>query len=202
MGFKLYLDPGNNITTLFGDRLKLNVLGGTISSQQFGYDLGTGNGGAMFSAEQLQLPEILALQRQDFTCSGVVSGSVPVQLTAGILTVTDAALAAEKPGGFVRYQPDQSVSALAEQNSGLSVVLAAMNNFQYHTLTAAVDYSADGLMTARTSIKGANPQYQEGREVYLNLNLEENIKKLLESLRLGTDVAEKIGEKTTGRPND
>jgi hypothetical protein len=118
-------------------------------------------------------------------------------MTAGILSVSGASIKAQSPGGYLRYQPNAAVRLLGNQNQGLSVVLDAMDNFQYHTLAAAVDYSPEGIMTARTSIKGANPQYQNGREVFLNLNLEENILKLLESLRLGSEMAEKIGEKAT-----
>ena len=197
MGFRVYVDLEQQIATLMGDRLRMNLLGGQITSDQYGYDLSTGNGAVLLNMSQVQLPELLALQRQDLHCSGILNGSVPVQITSGNLSVSGASIKAQSPGGFLRYQPDASVRLLGNQNQGLSVVLDAMANFQYHTLTAVVDYSPEGLMTARTSIKGANPQYQNGREVFLNLNLEENIRKLLESLRLGSEIAEKISEKTS-----
>lgn len=200
LGFQIYLEPLNDIATMRGSELRMALLGGSIYSQQYDYDIVTGNGAALLSVDRLELSAILALQRQDFTCSGLVSGSVPVQITAGSLTVDGASIAAESPGGYVRYQPDQTVTTLGEQNQGLAVVLDAMTNFQYHTLAAEVDYSAEGLMTARTKIKGANPEYQGGREVHLNLSVEENIRTLLESLRLGAELAEKIGEKTSVRP--
>jgi len=200
LGFEIYVEPLNGIATLLGTELKMALLGGLVSSQQFGYDIATGNGAALLSLDKLKLSEILALQRQDFTCSGLVSGSVPVHISAGNLTVDGASIAAEAPGGFVRYLADQSVMTLGQKNEGLAVVLDAMTNFQYHTLEASVDYSEEGLMTARTSIKGTNPQYQGGREVHLNLSVEENVRTLLESLRLGAELAEKIGEKTSIRP--
>lgn len=200
LGFQIYLEPLNGIATMRGSELGMELLGGSIDSQQYSYDFVTGNGVALLSIDKLELSEILALQRQDFTCSGLVSGSVPVQISAGSLTVDGASVVAESPGGYVRYQPDQTVMTLGAQNEGLAVVLDAMTNFQYHTLAAEVDYSAEGLMTARTNIKGANPKYQGGREVHLNLSVEENIKTLLESLRLGAELAEKVGEKTSSRP--
>ncbi|MFT4799356.1 MAG: hypothetical protein ACI9W1_002795 [Candidatus Azotimanducaceae bacterium] len=200
LGFQIYVEPLNNIATLRGTQFGMELLGGSIDSQQFGYDIATGNGAALLSMDKLALSEILALQRQDFTCSGLVSGSVPVQISAGNLTVDGASIVAEAPGGFVRYQPDPSVTTLGQQNEGLAVVLEAMTDFQYHTLAASVDYSEEGLMIARTKIKGANPQYQGGREVHLNLSVEENVRTLLESLRLGAGLAEKIGEKTSIRP--
>ena len=200
LDFTVYVEPISDIATLRGTEFRMALLGGSVSSQQFDYDFATGNGAALLSLDKLELSEILAMQRQDFTCSGLVSGSVPVQISAGNLTVDGASIAAEAPGGFVRYLADQSVTTLGQQNEGLAVVLDAMTNFQYHTLAASVDYSEDGLMTARTSIKGANPQYQDGREVHLNLSVEENVRTLLESLRLGADLAEKIGEKTSIRP--
>ena len=194
--FDVYADAISGDARIDGRSLFLELLGGKISSEQFEYDLATNDGSSLLELDQLQLPDLLALQRQDFTCTGTLSGSVPVQIKAGNLSVKGATIAAEAPGGFIQYQPDSSVRALGEENQGLSVVLDAMRNFQYHTLSASVDYSEQGQMIARTSLKGANPDYQGGREVHLNLTLEENLKTLLESLRLGADVAEKVGNKS------
>jgi hypothetical protein len=194
--FDVYADAISGDARIDGRSLFLELLGGKISSEQFEYDLATNDGSSLLELDQLQLPDLLALQRQDFTCTGTLSGSVPVQIKAGNLSVKGATIAAEAPGGFIQYQPDSSVRALGEENQGLSVVLDAMRNFQFHTLSASVDYSEQGQMIARTSLKGANPDYQGGREVHLNLTLEENLKTLLESLRLGADVAEKVGNKS------
>ena len=196
--FRLEADAESGAARIDGESLQLTTLGGRISSDQFHYDAVDGNGAALLQVDNLQLAELLALQRQDFSCAGSLSGSVPVQINAGKLVVKDAAIAAEAPGGFIRYEPDASVQAMGKQNEGLLVVLEAMRNFQYHTLSASVDYSDQGQMIARTSIKGANPDYQGGREVHLNLTVEENLKTLLESLRLGAEVAEKVGKKSAG----
>ena len=178
-----------------GSHLNLKVLGGEVRAEDYSYALPSGDGQAELQLESIQLPELLALQQQKFESMGVLSGSVPVQLMAGNLSVTNASIGALAPGGYIRYEAEPSVRELAASNAGVAVVLDAMENFEYHTLEASVDYNADGQMFARTSIKGANPDYQGGREVHLNLNLEENILVLLRSLRLGSDIAEQIGEK-------
>lgn len=177
------------------ESLRFEVLGGEVVSTELSYQLPQRDGMARFDMQGIQLAQLLALQQQDFESEGVLSGSVPVQIDSGNLSVTNASIVADAPGGFVKYSPEPSVLALAESNTGVGVVLEAMKNFQYHTLQAEVDYAADGKMLARTSLKGANPDYQEGREVHLNLNLEENILVLLKSLRLGSDIAERITEK-------
>ena len=182
--------------TLIGQKLELGLLGGQVTSTLMSYHHPQQAGVAVVNLEAVQLSELLALQQQDFDASGVLSGSVPVQLVDGNLSITNAEIAAQAPGGFIRYLADPSVRALANSNVGVGVVLDAMENFQYHTLDATVDYLPDGQMLAKTSLKGANPEYQDGREVHLNLSLEENILVLLQSLRLGSELAEQIGEKS------
>jgi hypothetical protein len=189
------VDLDTNVTTLVGERFEFKLLGGKVTSQLMSYHHPEQAGIVVLDIEGIQLEQLLALQQQQLDSSGVLSGSVPVQLVDGNLSVTNAEIAAQAPGGFIRYVADPAVRSLAESNVGVGVVLDAMENFQYHTLDASVDYFPDGQMLARTSVKGANPDYQDGREVHLNLSLQENILVLLQSLRLGSDLAEQIGEK-------
>lgn len=188
-------DSDNGQLSVQGRKLKFDLFGGQVSTSELNYRYPQGSGAAVLTLQSLQLAELLALQQQDLNATGLLSGSVPVQFTDGNMSVESAQIAAESPGGFIQYEAEASVLELAKSNAGVEVVLEAMKNFQYHALQATVDYAADGKMLAKTSLKGANPNYQGGREVHLNLNLEENILVLLKSLRLGSDIAEQISEK-------
>jgi hypothetical protein len=188
-------DSHSGLFNVQAEDLQLSLLGGAVSGSNITYGSGAETGNALFTLDKIKVADLLALQEQEIESSGLLSGSVPVQFQGAKVTVTNAEIAAVAPGGFIRYRAEPSVRELAKSNPGVAVVLDAMEDFQYHTLRASVDYLPDGKMLARTSLKGANPNYQGGREVHLNLNLEENILVLLQSLRLGSDLAEKIGQK-------
>ncbi len=196
----LSFDADINVNTrqffLHGRSFDGQIFGGRIHASQFNYDSTTQLGTSLVELEGLELGEVLALQRQDLSSEGALSGSVPVQIKDGNLSVSNGYIEAIAPGGFIRYQPDATVVSLAKDNAGLKVVLDAMTDFQYHSLSAKLNYSPEGLMTAETGLKGSNPGYQGGREVHLNLTLEENLNTLLESLRLGADIADKVSQKT------
>lgn len=177
------------------EQLSLSLLGGQVLGHDVQYGSATGSGSGVFAVDRVQVKDMLALQKQAIEGTGVISGSVPVQFDGGKVSVNEAFVAALAPGGYIRYKAEPSVRALAKTNPAVAVVLDAMEDFQYHTLQATVDFLPDGKMLAKTSVKGANPNYQGGRQVHLNLNLEENILVLLRSLRLGSDIAEKISEK-------
>ena len=81
------------------------------------------------------------------------------------------------------------------QNEQLKVVVDTMSDFQYHSLEAELEYSPEGDLVARAALKGSNPAYENGREIHLNVKVEENIATLLKSLRLGGELTDKISEK-------
>ncbi len=197
----LKLDAETSNFDFVSENLSLEVLGGRVLGHDVKFDSATGLGSGVFALDRLLVKDMLALQEQKIDGTGVLSGSVPVQFKDGKVSVSEAFVAALAPGGYIRYLAEPSVRALAKTNPGVAVVLDAMEDFQYHSLQASVDYLPDGKMLAKTSVKGANPNYQGGRQVHLNLSLEENILVLLRSLRLGSDIAEKVSEKrgTKGR---
>jgi hypothetical protein len=195
--FHLEVEPLRDIFLISGHHLKGKTLGGTFESSDYKYDVINRNGHITLTVAELELNQILALEREDFVSSGRLSGSVPVQIQEGNLSVNKGWISAISPGGRLRYSPGLSVVELAKQNKSLKVVLDAMSDFHYHTLDVELEYSKEGQLIAKTGLKGRNPAYDNGREVHLNLNLvEKNVGALLESLRLTDNVARKIESKT------
>ena len=86
-------------------------------------------------------------------------------------------------------------SETVAQNDQLKVVVDTMSNFQYHNLEAILEYSPEGDLVAHTALKGSNQAFENGREVHLNVNLEENLADLLKSLRLANQVSTGITRK-------
>lgn len=180
---------------LLGRSLEGSVFGGTVGSDDFAYELLGRNGYLNLNLETLDLQTILDLQEQDFESSGKISGSVPVHIQEGKLSVRHGTVTALQPGGFIRYTPSQSVIGLVGQNEQLQVVVDTMRDFNYHSLEASLEYSPQGDLIAHTALKGSNPDFENGREVHLNLNLEENLADLLKSMRLSDDVSRKLSDK-------
>jgi hypothetical protein len=189
---------GDTNFTIFGQTFDAEVLGGRISSHSFNYDVMNGTGAVNLILDEVELNQILALQQEDFESSGKISGSVPVQIDKGKLSVSKGTISAIEPGGYIKYKPGQTVVNMLTENEQLKVVVETMQDFQYDKLIAELEYSPEGQLVARTSLQGSNPAYENGREVHLNIKLEENIAALLESLRLGDDLTRKIGEKNSG----
>ncbi len=193
--FMLEIEPFQRIFRISGHSLSAKIFGGSVDSRDYSYDVINGNGYMNLNVEALELNQILMLEREDFISTGKLRGSVPVQIEQGKLSVSKGLIAALHPGGMLKYQPSQSVVALIDQNESLKVVVDAMSDFHYHSLEVELEYSPEGELVAKTALKGSNPGYENGREINLNLNLEENLGALLESLRLSEDVTRQIDRK-------
>ena len=90
---------------------------------------------------------------------------------------------------------------MAESNQQMRFVLDALSNFHYHTLQVSADSTPKGDVTLHVMLQGANPDWQSGRPVHLNLNVQENIPTLLRSLRLADELGEALGKKLQQREN-
>ncbi|MBV1878513.1 MAG: YdbH domain-containing protein [Pseudomonadales bacterium] len=196
MKFDLQLAPFSNSVAVAGHGFEATILGGQMSATDYIFSqTETSNGYVTLQLDRLMLNQILALEDQAFDTSGFISGSVPVHLVDDNLSVSQGTIAALSPGGYIRYQPENTIKALISDNPTLKLVLDAMSDFQYQSLEADLEYSSSGLLVAKTRLKGSNPGYENGREIHFNLNLEENVDVLLQSLRLSRDVADKLGDR-------
>ncbi len=94
----------------------------------------------------------------------------------------------EPPGGVIRYlgggqSDDTDVSSIA-------LVMAALRNFEYESLTSDVTYSKDGDLKLQMQLKGRNPELDDGRPVVLNLGVDNNVPQMLKSLQAARAVEE------------
>jgi hypothetical protein len=198
--FALAADLAAGDIRIDGEQMQLQLLGGTATSNSFWLEPLHGNGFAQFDLASLALQQILALERDDFASSGYLSGSVPVHLNGGKVSVTDGQLKALPPGGFIRYTPDTATLLMLTQSDKTKMLVDTLSDFQYHDLQVALNYSAAGDLLAKTAIRGNNPLYQNGREIHFNLAIEENIGTLLRSLRMGDTVTRKVQNRSEHLP--
>ena len=68
----------------------------------------------------------------------------------------------------------------------------ALKNFNYTSLRVEPDYDSSGLLLLGLKLQGSNPDLGGGRQVNLNVNLEQNVIQLLQSLRFVDGLNEAI----------
>ena len=79
--------------------------------------------------------------------------------------------------------------------SGFGFAFKALEDFRYNTLDANVALAADGALTLAVRLRGANPAVEEGRAIAFNLNLNENLTALLESLRAADSITNQVEQR-------
>ena len=174
--------------------LNASTLGGALRTQPFRYPFATGHTAFNLHISQLSLAEVLALQGEDVTGSGSLSGIIPMSLANNTLSVTQGHLESAAPGGVIRYAGAAAAVAAAGQ-PGFDFALRALGDFNYQSLTANVDYVPDGTLSVAISLVGNNPTVEGGRTIRYNLNVTQNLPDLLLSLRLSDDLSQGIRNK-------
>ena len=129
----------------------------------------------------VSLADVLALEGGDVQGSGILDGKLPVLIDGENFIVDNGAVSARPPGGTLVYKGAAASSMVAQ--SGFGFAFQALEDFRYDTLDANVVLAADGALALTVRLRGANPAVEQGRAIAFNLNLNENLRALLESLR-------------------
>ena len=85
--------------------------------------------------------------------------------------IEEGRLTARGPG-VLRYSPSQPPAGLAAQGQGMELLLTALADFRYESLTAMVQGYLDDTLQVDLQLRGANPDLYEGYPIELNINLE------------------------------
>jgi hypothetical protein len=157
------------------------------------WDFGAESNQLTLRAEKWQLADMVALQQdQDIRALGVLEGELPVTMTAGRIIIEKGYLRALPPGGSIRYIANEASQALAASSPELGLALDLLSDFQYQVLSSEVELDKEGNLLLGLSLSGKNPAQYEGRPINFNINLEQNLDPLLQSLRLSDKLVEKI----------
>ena len=196
---EMFLQKGGKPKVTVTD-LAMNVLGGKMISKRIELDFAREENPFTLQVSGLDVEEVLKLEeKQGLFGSGLIDGELPLILRRDGISMQDGQLVARKPGGKLKYSANQGVLDMAESNAGLKLLVTAMEDFNYKVLEADVGYTPDGLLKLKVRLKGSNPELEGGRPVHLNVDVEDNILELLRSLRLASEISEKIGEQVQKR---
>jgi Dicarboxylate transport len=183
----LRLDIADDVAHI--DGLRGQVLGGTFSASAFDYLISTDQAMLSVALDGLDLARVLALEGEDVKGSGTLDGLLPVRIDGDDLIVSDGHVAARAPGGTISYK---SSVGQATAKTGLEFVFRALEDFHYDVLHADVALTAEGDMRLGVKLHGRNPAVENGRAIQFNLNLNESLPALLQSLRAAQGITERI----------
>jgi len=161
-------------------------------------DLSALGQGQMLRLEGLSLEAILkAYPAEGLTGTGIIDGTLPLRLEKGKLNIHGGQVAAREPG--VLQFRSEKIRSLGQSNPAMQLLATAIDDFRYDKLSSTVDYDDTGKLLLALSLSGRNPALEQGRPINLNVNLEENVPKLLTSLQLSDRVSDTIRKRVQDR---
>ncbi|MEM1111840.1 MAG: YdbH domain-containing protein [Pseudomonadota bacterium] len=144
-------------------------------------------------ADDWQLADMVALQTgQDIQAMGVLEGELPVTVAEGRIVIENGYLRALPPGGTIRYIADEATRALAASSSELQLAVDLLSEFEYEVLSSRVELDRQGNLLMGLSLAGRNPNQHSGKPVNFNINVEQNLDPLLQSLRLNDRLLQEL----------
>jgi hypothetical protein len=151
------------------------------------------------SIEQL----LAALDLGGLSGTGVLGGTTPLVWRGEQVLVTNGTLRATETG-VIRFASGEGGAALARKQAVLQPLLGALENLQYDELTLTIDGDLGDRVAVKMHIRGRNPNFQNGRPVVLNVNVDLPLGSLLRAASVATGVPDEIEErvqKAMGKEN-
>lgn len=143
-------------------------------------------------AEGISIPELLtALDFEGLAGTGVLAGVIPIEQRGAKMFVRNGVLRATETG-VIRFTSGESGAALAKKQPTVAPVLGALAELHYEELTLTLNGDVADRMDVKMHIRGRNPNYQKGRPVVLNVNVDAPIGSLLSAGMVAASVPEEI----------
>ncbi len=125
------------------------------------------------------------------TGSGHLDGQIPIRLEDNQVMIRKGHVAAKAPG-VLRFQSAKASQLLATAGEEMNLLLQAAQDFHYTELSLDLDKSATHGLIAKLSLLGNNPAVKDGQVFRLNINLESNIDKILQTINQGYNLSHEI----------
>jgi hypothetical protein len=171
-----------------------NIFGGELVMPDLqDWDFTATSNSATLVARGWQLGEMVTLQQNaDIQAEGTLEGELPITIAEGRVIIDNGYLRALPGGGSIRYRATDSIRAMADNNSELALALDLLSDFQFQLLNSEVQLDKAGNLLLALSLAGSNPALYDGQAVRFNINVEQNLYPLLQSLRIGDNLEQQI----------
>lgn len=122
----------------------------------------------------------------DLKLQGRVGGDFPVAFSAGSAEIDNAVLASTGPG-VIQYG-GATTDAVAQSDQATAIVMDTLKDFRFEVLKIGLDGNLAGEMKLTLDMLGRNPAVMNGQAFQLNVSIDSELAKLLNSLTLGSDI--------------
>jgi hypothetical protein len=176
-----------------------SAMGGSISTaaQQFDFSQPTQN--VKLELKDINLANLLKQYSPgELSGTGLLSGSVPVEINSTGISIAQGMVAAAEAGGRLQMKSARA-SAMAKNQPSMKLVVDALDDFHYTALASQINYDEKGKLLLSVKLEGRNPALEHGRPIHLNLNLEEDVPAMLASLQLSSKVSDIVKKRLQSR---
>jgi len=171
------------------------LLGGHFSSQRFTLDFNRPVNNLLVHVSKLDLSRVSQMQQfSGLEIEGLLDGQLPIDINGEGVFVHEGYFYNNDRPGVIRYQPKTGVNQIAA-NPLSKIVLKALRDFRYDKLKAKLSYEPDGTLSIGLEMNGVSPELDNGRQVNLNINTEQNLKSLLKSIRFSEGLSDNIDKR-------
>lgn len=187
---KLVEREDSQVPQLLIDSIQMELFGGIVSSKDILLNPQQPDIVSTVQLNKIDISEIIQFSKiNGLSVSGVLDGTITLHIKDRIVTIPKGELHSRAPGGTISYFPPGG----SENFSTLPVyALKALEQFNYNMLTATPTYYEDGTLIIAIHTEGHSPQLNTERPVHLNLNAEQNILSLLESLHYSNKITDEL----------
>ncbi|MEI6639178.1 MAG: YdbH domain-containing protein [Chlorobium sp.] len=170
-------------------------LDGSIALQHIDYDMVKKEGETTIQITHIPLQKILDMQGiKKIYATGHIKGDVPVKIQNESFAILDGNITSEQNGQIIYAT---SLEERAAANPAMRITYEVLSNLLYAQLISSINMAPDGKSLMTIQLKGANPDFQHGRPVELNLSVQQNLSDLLRSLSISSNVEQIITDKAS-----
>lgn len=187
-----FSDLTSNTITLLSENKKnitlkdtqVRIFGGEIKLSKFKYDLKKNENKFTLSIQGIELAEILRhYPQENIRANGKLYGIIPFIVKDSKLYLKDGILRATEDGGYLKLINEEAKKSLTISRPELKLVFEAISDLKYSKLEANLNFEPTGELLISLKIIGKNKDLNN-RPIDLNINIEENVYSLLESIKL------------------
>jgi len=174
------------------EQAQFSMLQGTVSVVPTIIDPAMARSDTLIRISNIDLESFFNLIKVDgLTGSGRLDGQIPLTLKENQVTITRGHLAARAPG-VLRFQSEKASQLLASAGKEMNLLLQAAQDFHYTELSMDLDKAVTHDLVAKLSLLGNNPEVKGGRAFRLNIMLETDIDKMLQTINRGYNLSHEI----------
>ena len=189
----LQLDATLNAGKPIVQHFKARLLGGKLDLDDFKVSVPSQT---VLNLSGISLAEVIKYSSYpEIQGKAVLDGTFPLMLTTDGLEIENGIIFARAPGGYIKVPENTVIKAMGRGNPAFSFTMQLLSNFQFDTLQGKIGYTNDGESDLKVEIKGISPTVSGAQPVNFNYSHNENILKLLKSLRFNDELVRDIKER-------